>query len=1136
LLGTATVNGSGVAAFTTSSLGVGSHSLTSVYNGDSDFTGSTSPVDSKSVNQADTAVSLTAAPDPSVFGQSATLTATVSAVAPGAGLPTGAVSFFDGATLIGTAAIDGSGTATFTVSTLSAGSHSLTGVYVGGPNFNGSTSPVDTKTVISADTTVALIASPDPSVFGQPATLTATINAVAPGAGTATGTVSFFDGATLIGTTTVDGSGVATFTTSSLGVGAHALTSVYSGDPNCSASTSPVDVKTVLQADTTVGLAVSPDPSVFGEATIITASVNAVDPGAGVPTGTVSFFDGVTLIGTANVDGSGVATFTTSDLGVGSHSLTGVYSGELDFNGSTSPADTKTVNAADTSVGLTAAPDPSVFGEPATITATVSAVDPGAGTPTGTVNFFDGATLLGTAVVDGSGVATFTTSALGVGSHPLTGVYSGDLDFNESTSPADTKTVVNADTTVTLTAAPDPSVFGQAATLTATVNSAAPGAGLPTGTVSFFDGTTLLGTATLDGLGVATFTTSALNAGSHALSGAYNGDPTFNASTSPVDSNTVAKDSTLVALIASPDPSVFGQAATLTATVNAVAPGAGIPTGTVSFFDGESLIGTATLNGSGVATLTSSVLSAGSHSLTSVYNGDPNFNGSTSPIDTKTVVKDSTTVSLTVGPSPSIFGQPATLTANVNAVAPGAGIPTGTVSFFDGATLLGTAALNGSGVATFTTSSLSAGPHALTGVYAGSGNFNGGTSTVVGQTVNQATSITSVDHGTVSTGVAASFTITTAGYPVAEFTLGGALPNGLSFHDNGDGTAAIAGTPADATGGVYSLTINASNGTGGAARQIFKLTVNQSPAITGDVAATFPVGMANSFTFRTTGFPAPVLNLVGTLPAGLTFNDNGNGTATIAGTPTANTGADYNLTIIARNGTLSDASRDFTLTVVDGPAVQTDTFAVVPTPAPIGGKSTGSSVQLGLNQPISATPPTSAFSLFQGDGFRASNMTTSNQLGITGVTYDPNTQSISVQTRKPIKGNRFYILTANAAAIHGTNGTLLDGTGNGDAGTPLRLRFGMGRSLSYIDSNGNRVILKLSGPGWMVLIRQPNGQGDKLMITGATAGTTLTGSVRKGLARKAVTTLASISGLGQGRDLLPTGQFSVALVSKARLR
>ncbi|WP_167344252.1 Ig-like domain-containing protein, partial [Streptomyces novaecaesareae] len=124
---------------------------------------------------------------------------------------------------------------------------------------------------------------------------------------------------------------------------------------------------------------------------------------------------------------------------------------------------------------------------------------------------------MGTATLDAGGTATFTTSTLGVGTHVLTAVYSGDTAFNGSTSAVDAQTVTTADTTTALTSLPDPSVFGQAKVLTATVTAVAPGAGTPTGTVSFFDGATLLGTATLDAGGTATFTTSDLDVGTHVL-------------------------------------------------------------------------------------------------------------------------------------------------------------------------------------------------------------------------------------------------------------------------------------------------------------------------------------------------------------------------------------------------------------------------------------------------------------------------------------------------------------------------------------------------------------------------------------------------------------------------------------------
>ncbi|MFI6118058.1 beta strand repeat-containing protein, partial [Kitasatospora sp. NPDC051164] len=735
----ATLDATGTGTFTTTDLGVGIHALIAVYSGDTSFNGSTSPVDAQTVNTADTTTVLTSLPDPSVFGQAKVLTATVTAAAPGAGIPTGTVSFFDGVTLLGTATLDATGTGTFTTTDLGVGIHALIAVYSGDTAFNGSTSPVDTQTVNTADTTTALTSAPDPSVFGQPKVLTATVTAAAPGAGTPTGTVSFFDGATLLGTGTV-AAGVATFTTTDLAVGTHALTAAYSGDTAFNGSTSPVDAQTVNTADTTTVLTSLPDPSVFGQPKVLTATVTAAAPGASIPTGTVSFFDGATLLGTATLDPTGTGTFTTTDLAVGTHALTAVYSGDTSFNGSTSPIDAQTVTTADTTTALTSAPDPSVFGQAKLLTATVTATAPGAGTPTGTVSFFDSATLLGTATLDATGTGTFTTTDLGVGIHALTAVYSGDTAFNGSTSQVDTQTVNTADTTTALTSAPDPSVFGQPKVLTATVTAAAPGAGTPTGTVSFFDGATLLGTGTV-AAGVATFTTTDLAVGTHALTAAYSGDTAFNGSTSPVDAQTVNTADTTTVLTSLPDPSVFGQPVSLTATVSVVAPGGGIPTGTVTFFIGGIPQAPVTLSG-GVATLTTAALSVGVHPIRATYNGSGNYNTSTSATITQTVTKASTTTALTSAPDPSVFGQPKVLTATVTATAPGAGTPTGTVSFFDGVTLLGTATLDATGTGTFTTTDLGVGIHALIAVYAGNPSFNGSTSPVDAQAVTTADTTT----------------------------------------------------------------------------------------------------------------------------------------------------------------------------------------------------------------------------------------------------------------------------------------------------------------------------------------------------------------------------------------------------------
>ena len=178
-------------------------------------------------------------------------------------------------------------------------------------------------------------------------------------------------------------------------------------------------------------LAGPPNPAFAGQAVTMTATV--VPAPTGTPAGTVSFFNGNTLVGTGTVDSSGMASFTSSSLPTGSLSITAVYSGNYRNAGSTSPAQNVTINPQTaTATAVQAAPNPSIAGAAVTLTATVAPAP--AGTPAGTVSFFNGSTLLGTANLNSSGVATFNSSSLPAGTNTITAEYSGNAGFTTSTS------------------------------------------------------------------------------------------------------------------------------------------------------------------------------------------------------------------------------------------------------------------------------------------------------------------------------------------------------------------------------------------------------------------------------------------------------------------------------------------------------------------------------------------------------------------------------------------------------------------------------------------------------------------------------------------------------------------------------
>ena len=279
-----------------------------------------------------------------------------------------------------------------------------------------------------------------------------------------------------------------------------------------------------------------------------------------------------------------------------------------------------TIGVGATTTALGTSGSPSIAGQAVTFTATVSGA-----APTGIVTFYDGASILGTGTLAG-GVATLITSALGAGSHVITATYSGDAANAQSTSPPLTQVVHRAPTTTAVVADVNPIAPGGSVTFTATVTPPAL-SGAPTGTVAFYDGGTLLGVGTLAG-GAATLTTTALtNPGPHNISAVYGGSAIYNGSTSPILVETVTGGAaTTTTLVSSLNPSTFGNAVTFTATVSVQN---GMPTGTVTFMDGASTIGAASLSG-GAAALVTSSLALGTHSMTAVYGGDATFPGSTS--------------------------------------------------------------------------------------------------------------------------------------------------------------------------------------------------------------------------------------------------------------------------------------------------------------------------------------------------------------------------------------------------------------------------------------------------------------------------------------------------------------------------
>jgi beta-glucanase (GH16 family) len=398
-----------------------------------------------------------------------------------------------------------------------------------GPPNNSTPSPatvlVDYVRVYEQSPTVTVTSSGNPSIFGQPVTFTATLTPAS-----ATGTLQFQDGGANLGVPVAVSSGSATSSPFSLSVGPHSITAVYSGDSNFAGNSGSLPTQTVNQAHSSTTLSSSLNPSALGQAVTFTAAVSAVAPGAGTLTGNVQFKDGTTNLGTPVAVSNGSATFSTSSLTVGAHSITAIYSGDGNFAGSTGSLPTQTVNPGGSSTSLTSSGDPSSAGQPVTFTATVAPME-----ATGSVTFQDGNGSIGTGTL-GGGIATFSTPALTPGPHSITASYGGDGNYASSTSSGLTQMVMaqgSAASQTTVVASPAPprqTFFRQQASFSISVSSSS---STPDGSVVLLDGDRELGPPLTLNSGNAAMQ-SPLEVGEHNIRAVYQGTSNFSGSASSV--------------------------------------------------------------------------------------------------------------------------------------------------------------------------------------------------------------------------------------------------------------------------------------------------------------------------------------------------------------------------------------------------------------------------------------------------------------------------------------------------------------------------------------------------------------------------------------------------------------------------
>ncbi len=728
-LGTGTLNGSGVATLSTTAIPGGTDSLTATYPAAGNYGTSTSAASSITVSQA--TQTITFAPIASRAYGSAPFAVTATSSAGSKYPVTIAVQSGPATISGGTVTLTGAGTvvlqatqagdANYSAATpvaqsfqvtpapLTVTANNATRAYgAANPTFSGTvtgavngdsisetftttattTSPVGSYPIVPAvtganlasytvniingaltvtgTTTTTTLSAPGSAAYGASVTLTAT---VASTAGTPGGIVTFYSGATALGPGTLNASGVATLTTTTLAVGTDALTASYAATGNYAASTSAASNITITAASQTITFAPIPSRA-YGSAPFPVTATSSL--GSSYPV-TITVQSGPAVIN------GGVVTVT----GAGTVVLQAAQAGNTDYGAAT----------ATQSFQVTPAP----------LTVTAS----NATRTFGTANPAFSGTIAG-AVGSDSFSESFTTTATAtsnVGSYPIVPAVTGAQLANYTVNIVNgTLTVTGLATTTALTA-PGSTNYGASVTLTATVASTN---GTPGGTVTFLSGSTPIGTVPLNG-GTATLTTTTLPAGSDAVTASYGASGNFAASASPATIITV-KGATQTITFPAIASRAYGSAPFAVTATSSL--GSSYPV-TISVVSGP-----ATISGGTV-----SVTAVGTVVLQATQAGGGNYDPATATQSFQ-VTPAPTTTSLNA-PASAAVGDSVTLTATVTSTA---GMPAGSVTFYNGSTSLGVGTLNGSGVATLSSTALPAGTDTATATYAAAGNFAGSSS------------------------------------------------------------------------------------------------------------------------------------------------------------------------------------------------------------------------------------------------------------------------------------------------------------------------------------------------------------------------------------------------------------------------
>jgi hypothetical protein len=734
----------------------GQHTLQATYSGDSYYASATAISVPLNVSKSTPTVVVTPATTTPATGSLLQLTASISPPASGGTSATGTVNFLlDGTTPLGTAGVSAGSpsTATLNITVPSIGTHSVTAVYSGDGNYYTATSSPVELYVTKGSTTLTVTPATTSPLGGSTMVITATINTTISGSTVPTGTVSFtLDGGSA-GSGTVVGGTTASTTITVPTSGTHTLQASYSGDTNFNSSISPTVIFTVAKTPTTVVVVPSTTTPALGSTLPVSATVTPSALGATLPSGTITFtVDGVAEAIQAVTPGTpATASYTLPALSPGSHSIGATYSGDTYYASATATTVAVAVPKSPTSITVTPATITPSGGSSLAVSATITVTSIGPTLPTGTVAYtLDGASVATSAVVPGSpATSSVVLPSMTPGTHILQATYSGDTYYATSTAPGVTLTVSKSATSITIAPSTLTPTAGGSMIVTAYIISPSPATAFPSGTVTITEDGVTVGTGTVvaGSPSLANITIPLVTAGAHILEGTYSGDTYYTGSTSPTVAIVAAKGTTTTTLTATPASLTAGTAETLTASIAPTNPLTGTVytiTGTVTFYDGTTLLGQVAVSNN-TATITGLSLKDNvSHSITAVYSGDTNWLGSTStalPLEATTLPDYVVLTSnfSTVQPGAAVV-LTATVTPATTPTSTGEQNPTGLVVFYDGTTIIGTAALTpteltDASTATLTIQTLPGGQDTVSAYYQGDLYYDAATSNLLTLTV-----------------------------------------------------------------------------------------------------------------------------------------------------------------------------------------------------------------------------------------------------------------------------------------------------------------------------------------------------------------------------------------------------------------